>query len=85
MYKCLNCPFPAEKLFNTRIVKCCKAAKTSENDTGNPLSVSLLILIYLLMRVATTSKQMSWLFWNNFTNGNAKSGRYGVSLKMADQ
>lgn len=44
-----------------------------------------LMLIYLLMRVATTSKQMSWLFWNSFTNGKAKSGRYGVSLKMADQ
>lgn len=44
-----------------------------------------LILRCSLRRVATTSKQMSWLFWNNFTNGNAKSGRYGVSLKMADQ
>lgn len=42
-------------------------------------------IIHLLIRVATTSKQMSWLFWNNFTNGNAKSGRYGVSLKMVDQ
>ena len=50
------------------------------------VQVSTLGFIFnLLISVATTSKQMSWLFWNNFTNGNARSGRYGVSLKMVDQ
>lgn len=87
MYKCPNCPFLLSIwLFHTGIVvKCCKGAKTEGKCTRIHSWLHYLMLIYLLMRVATTSKQMSWLFWNNFTNGNAKSGRYGVSLKMADQ
>lgn len=37
------------------------------------------------MTVATTSKQSSGLFWKSFTKGNAISGRYSTSAKMAAQ
>lgn len=84
MYKCLNCPFCADCL-TPELLNVAKLQKHQKNIQEIHSWFHYLILIYLLMRVATTSKQMSWLFWNNFTNGNAKSGRYGVSLKMADQ
>lgn len=35
--------------------------------------------------VATTSKHIIWLFWNNLTNGNTRRGRYSVSPNTADQ
>ena len=35
--------------------------------------------------VATTSKQINWLFSNNFINGNANNGKKSVSPKIDDQ
>ena len=35
--------------------------------------------------VAITSKQINWLFSNNFINGNANNGKNSVSPNMADQ
>ena len=39
----------------------------------------------LLRIVATISKQITWLFWNNFTKGNIIKGRKSHSAKMGDQ
>lgn len=37
------------------------------------------------MKVATTSKQTTGLFWKSFTNGKVIKGRYTTSPKMAAQ
>ncbi len=40
---------------------------------------------FLLINVAIISKQTTWLFWNNFTNGNINNGKYSQSAKIGDQ
>lgn len=40
---------------------------------------------YSPMKVVKISKHTRWLFWNSFTNGKARTGRYWVSPKIGDQ